>query len=430
MPHQLHRLAFLSTHTSLLAQPGTTKAGGMNVYIRELTRELGRLGYQVDIYTRCDNPQTAETITCAENVRLITLPAGPAAPLSPPEIQPLLPAFTDAVRRFARRHGHTYDLIHSHYWLSGLSGADLAAEWGCPHVAMFHTLGAVKNRARRGEQESQARIEAERRIVQRAHHLICATPHERDFLADLYGAQPDCVTVVPGGVDRILFQPGPRAQARAQLGLGDGPILLVVGRLEPLKGVDIALRAAALADVDTPLTVLIVGGDEQADGQRAQLEALGRSLGIADRVRFPGAVAHKTLPLYYRAADICVVPSYYESFGLVAVEALACGTPVVATRVGGLQYTVRDGQTGYLVPWRCPEPFAERIEALLANPDLCRRFGDAAPASVAAFEWRAVADRIGAVYERLLAGHDAQPCCGGHHVHRLAARAAACCHAH
>jgi D-inositol-3-phosphate glycosyltransferase len=196
------------------------------------------------------------------------------------------------------------------------------------------------------------------------------------------------------------------------LGLPAGPLLLFVGRLEPLKGVDILLRAAAIADVDEPVRVLVAGGDERLGEERARLEALTVDLGMNDRVRFDSAVAHEALPDYYRAADLCVVPSYYESFGLVAVEALASGTPVVATRVGGLQYTVKDGQTGYLVPWRCPEPFAERIETLLANGDLRRRFSEAAPQSVMSFRWPDVAQRISRVYEHLLAADDPQPHCG------------------
>ena len=438
MARLLHRIALLSTHSSPLARPGTTKAGGMNVYIRQLTRELAALGYAVDIFTRQDGAAPAQPVDLAPHVRLIALPAGPPQPLDSPALQALAPAFTAALHDYCAEHALAYDLIHSHYWIAGLTGVELAAAWRRPHLAMFHTLGAVKNRARRGERESQARIEAERGIVASADHLICATPHERDFLVGLYDADPDCVTVVPGGVDLARFRPGDRAAARARLGLGAGPLLLFVGRLEPLKGVDILLRAAALADADEPLHVLVAGGDERSQDERSQderqrLEALAASLGIGDRVRFDPAVDHEILPDYYRAADLCVVPSYYESFGLVAVEALASGTPVVATRVGGLQYTVRDGQTGYLVPWRCPEPFAERIETLLANDDLRRRFSEAAPPSVAAFQWSEVARRMKDVYEQLLASHDAQPCCESHHLRvtpAAPAATAACCHSH
>ena len=407
MPRSARRVALLSTHSSPLALPGTTKAGGMNVYIRQLTRELAALGYTIDIFTRQDGVAPLEPVAIAPRVRLIALEAGPPEPLDSAAIQAVTPAFTAALLDYRRRSAQRYDLIHSHYWISGLTGVELAAAWRRPHLVMFHTLGAVKNRARRGESESEARIGAERAIVASADHFICATPHERDCLVDLYGAAPDSVTVVPGGVDLDRFRPGDRAAARARLGLGAGPFLLFVGRLEPLKGVDILLRAAAVADVDEPLRVLIAGGDERSSEERRRLEALADRLGIGDRVRFDAAVSHEALPDYYRAADLCVVPSYYESFGLVAVEALASGTPVVATAVGGLQYTVRDGQTGYLVPWRCPEPFAERIETLLANEDLRQRFGEAARRSVTAFQWPGVARRMSQVYEQLLDGREA-----------------------
>ena len=402
MSHHLQRLAFISTHTSPLALPGGTKAGGMNVYIAELTRELGRAGHLVDIFTRVDQRDLPSVVDLAPNVRVINIPAGPPEHLDPVDIYPWIPDFTRGLDDFVRRDGNTYDLIHSHYWISGLTGIALAEQWQRPHIAMFHTLGEVKNRARRTEREPAVRIDSERLIVQRSDRLICATPHERDFLAELYGAHPDCVSIVPGGVDLQRFQPGDRNAARRDLALPDVPIALFVGRLEPLKGVDIAIRAVALTDLDTPLHLLIVGGDDRALAERDRLQTLARSLGIANRVSFIDAVPPDRLANYYRAADVCLVPSYYESFGLVAVEALASGIPVVATRVGGLQYTVRDGRTGYLVSWRCPEPFAERLESLLHNADLARRFGLAAPDSVSHFDWATVARQVSGVYEALL----------------------------
>jgi D-inositol-3-phosphate glycosyltransferase len=402
MSHHLQRLAFISTHTSPLALPGGAKAGGMNVYIAELTRELGRTGHQIDIFTRADHRDLPPIVDLAPNVRVIHIPAGPPTHLDPIDVHPWVPDFTRGLNDFVRHDGHTYDLIHSHYWLSGLSGIALADQWQRPHIAMFHTLGEVKNRARRTEREPAVRIDSERLIVQRSDRLICATPHERDFLAQLYGAHPDCISIVPGGVDLQRFQPGDRTAARRQLALPDGPLALFVGRLEPLKGVDIALRAIALTDLDTPLHLLIVGGDDHAAPERHRLQTLARTLGIAHRVTFIDAVPPDRLATYYRAANVCLVPSYYESFGLVAVEALASGTPVIATRVGGLQYTVRDGRTGYLVSWRCPEPFAERLETLLHNQDLARRFARAAPDSVSHFDWATVARQISGVYESLL----------------------------
>ena len=416
MSHHLQRLAFLSTHSSPLAQPGTTKAGGMNVYIAALTRELGQGGRRVDIFTRRDRPDLPPVVALTRNVRVVNVAAGPARPLPPTVVHDLEPDFRRGVQEFvaaeaaAHPSDRPYDLIHSHYWVSAVTGMALADEWHRPHVAMFHTLGEVKNRARRAEREPAQRIRAERTIVAAADRLICATPHEKNFLVELYGAHADCVRVVPGGVHLDRFRPpaspGERAAVRDRLGLPpSAPVVLFVGRLEPLKGVDILIRAAALADADPPLTLRIVGGDADDSAQRDHLRALAREVGLGDRVRFIDAVNRERLVGYYQAADVCLVPSYYESFGLVAVEALACGTPVIATRVGGLQYTVRDGGTGYLISWRCPEPFAERLEALLANADLRARFGRAARESVRPFDWRTVAAQIVDVYEDLLARH-------------------------
>ena len=377
----------------------------MNVYVTELARQLARTGRSVDIFTRRDAPDLDEVVPLAPNVRLLHLDAGPREPLAPTAVASHVAEFTHEVERLVRAEGTEYDLIHSHYWLSGLSGLALAERWRRPHVAMFHTLGEVKNRARRAEAEPEERIQAERCIVDGADLLICATPHEKDFLVQLYGASEHCVRVVPGGVDLDHFRPGDREAARAALDLPPGRLVLFVGRLEPLKGVDILIRAIAAAELSEPATLMILGGDEQAAGERQRLREVVANTGLDGQVRFLPAVDRAVLPTYYQAADLCVVPSYYESFGLVAVEALACGTPVIATRVGGLQYTVRDGRSGYLISWRCPEPFAERIEALLENPQLLERFGAAAPASVRRFEWEAVAGQIIEVYEELAERH-------------------------
>ena len=307
--------------------------------------------------------------------------------------------------RGARQRGRgAYDVIHSHYWLSGLVGERLKAAWGVPHVVMFHTLGEVKNRASHREHESALRIASEAAIIAGCDRVICATELERTSLRQLYDADPAKVTVIPLGVDLDLFQPASKTEARAELGLSeDQHIVLFVGRIEPLKGVDILINAAAMLESDVECSVMVVGGDNTAKTQVAKLRDLARARGIEGRVSFVGAVDHERLPLYYNAADVCVVPSHYESFGLVAVEAMASGVPVVASRVGGLTGTVRDGETGYLIPWLCPEPFAERIELLLDNDSLRRNLGEAAREEVARYRWENVTSAMLALYRELTA---------------------------
>ncbi len=391
------RIAMVSAHTSPLAPLGGRETGGMNVYVLELSRELARLGYDVDIFTRRDGDLPAiEPI--APRLRLVRLPAGLLAPIEKEEMVRHLPAFARELRAFAAA-GPGYHVVHSHYWQSGWAGGLLARSLRVPHIVMFHTLGEVKNRARFGEAEPTLRIRHERAIARRATAIVTASDHERQLLERYYGADPARMFTVPCGIDLDLFRPLPRQEARAHLGLPpDLPVLLWVGRLEQLKGVDILIDAVAGLERRDAL-LLLVGGDDRAAPLRAALEAQARAAGIADRVRFTGAVDHARLPWYYSAADVCVVPSFYESFGLVAVEAMACGTPVVASRVGGLVSTVIDGVTGYLIPWRCPEPFAEKLDVLLANPELRANFGRAARASVERFRWSTIGLRIADVYD-------------------------------
>ncbi len=395
------RVALISVHTSPLARPGGQKAGGLNVYVLELAQQLASSGRSVDIFSRATDPKTPLVTQIAPNLRAVHLRAGPARYLSPGSVYKRLDAFTQALDRFAAAEGRRYDLVHSHYWLSGLVGERLKTRWQAPHVTMFHTLGEIKNRASPDEHEPDLRIRSEAEIIRGVDAVICATEHERNLLRQLYAADPAKVRVIPLGVDLDRFRPAEKAAARAALGLGEERIVLFVGRLEPLKGVDILINAAALLESDVECTVLIVGGDESSRAQVSRLRELARTRGIANRVAFVGAVDHGVLPLYYSAADVCVVPSHYESFGLVAVEAMASGLPVVASRVGGLARTVKDGETGYLIPWLCPEPFAERIELLLDNEPLRRNLGEAAREAVARYRWENVAAAVLALYEEL-----------------------------
>lgn len=393
------RIATLSVHTSPLARLGGYAAGGMNVYVRETARRLGRLGYSIDIFTRDDGSQPP-VLALEPNARLISLEAGPREPVAKSESIELLPAFLHAMRSFRQHHDLHYDLLQSHYWQAGWVASLLAPRWGIPHVATFHTLGEVKNRALLSENETEQRISAERRIAQTADRVICFSEHERQVLTSVYGSAPDHVEVIPCGVDLQRFQPLDNAECRQALGLGSVPIVLYVGRLEALKGIDILVLAMAQLE-RSDAQLLIVGGDSQAEAEVRDLKQLAASLGIESRVRFVGAVEQSELPRYYNAADVCVMPSYYESFGLVAVEAMACGTPVIGSRVGGLATTIEDGETGYLIPWRCPEPFAERIDLILSNGELRRNLSRSARRSMMRFGWDGVARDLAAEYAQV-----------------------------
>jgi D-inositol-3-phosphate glycosyltransferase len=335
---------------------------------------------------------------------VINITAGPPELIEKDAIVAHLAEFESNLLAFTAGEGVAYDLVHSHYWMSGWAGERLAARWGVRHVAMFHTLGEVKNRARITEHETLARIDAERVVATSADAIVVASDHERSLLTSLYAADASRVHIVPCGVDLDLFVPADKDEARRRLRLGDSErIILFVGRIEPLKGIDVLIGAAAQLHEDENFRVLIVGGDARAEAEVAQLTALAERLGVGHHISFVGAVEHDELPLYYNAADVCVVPSYYESFGMVAIESMACGTPVVASRVGGLASTISDGETGYLISWRCPEPFAERLELLLDNDELRASFGRAAREAVERFRWANVAEAVSALYDELLA---------------------------
>lgn len=392
----------VSVHTSPLAAPGGREAGGMNVYVRELSRELGARGYAVDVFTRCTSPEAPEVQPIGPNVRVVNIHAGPSG-IEKDDIPSHLDEFEANVLAFAEREGIAYDMVHSHYWISGSVATRLCDRWNVPLVAMFHTLGEVKNRARLTEHEGDLRIATERAVTATAERIVVASDHERQLLMTLYGARPETIAVVPCGVDLDLFMPMDKDAARRRLGLRDGErIILFVGRIEPLKGIDILISAAAQLHEEENFRVLIVGGDARAEAQIAELRRLAQELDVDHHISFVGAVEHSELPMYYNAADVCVVPSFYESFGLVAVESMACGTPVVASRVGGLTTTISDGETGYLIPWRCPEPFAERLELLLDNDELRASFGRAGRETVERYRWANVADAVAELYDSLL----------------------------
>lgn len=393
----MYRLALVSFHGCPVARLGERDSGGMNVYVLQVARELARKGHLVDVYTRCHDPSDPQVVDLGYGARVIHLEAGPYDGTKATLYQ-YIPEFVGNLQNFTRTEGVSYDLIHSHYWLSGRVGMALRSQWDVPHVTTFHTLARTKLNARAGESESDLRVRVEETIMEEADAIVVSTNQETQDLARLYGTPGHNVSVVPAGVDTEVFRPSDRYEARRDLGLTRQNVVLYVGRIEPLKGLDILIGAVACIEDIPDIGLVVVGGSLGADDEIGRLKDLSHELGIADRVIFTGAVSHTELPQYYNAADVFVFPSHHESFGLVALEAMACGTPVVASRVGGLTSFISDGLTGYLIPWRCPEPFARRIETLLSNPILRNTMGQAARSRAMGMSWRRAADRTMNVY--------------------------------
>ncbi|HHH40601.1 MAG TPA: glycosyltransferase family 1 protein [Chloroflexi bacterium] len=387
----------------------------MNVYVRDLSRELIRRGHRVDVYTRSQDP-TVPYISHAlgRGGRVIHVPAGPEQPYPKHQVYDHLPEFVEGVLAQAERDGIAYDLVHSHYWLSGWVARELRERWGTPIVHMFHTLGKMKNQVAQtpGAQEPPRRIQVEEEIVRFADRVIAATPVEEEQLVGLYGADPARIRVIPPGVDLERFHPIPPARAKEKVGLGPNcRVILFVGRIEPLKGIDTLLWAISLVrrkrpDLVCGMCVPIIGGNPyriEDNDEMVRLQALRKALEIEEVVTFLGAQDQDVLQYYYAAAEMVVMPSDYESFGMVALEAMACGTPVIASDVGGLSHLVRHGRTGYRVPARDPGALAEKIIRLLTDEGLRRRMGQRAACWAEGYAWPLIADRIEAVYDELVA---------------------------
>jgi D-inositol-3-phosphate glycosyltransferase len=396
----------LSVHTCPLAALGGKETGGMNVYVREVSRELGRLGVDVDVFTRSQDARIPRVVQMTDHVRVFHVPAGPEAPLARERVHEHLDEFVRGVERWRLARHRVYHVIHAHYWLSGVAGLELRGRWSVPLVQMFHTLGRLKNEASRGieDREPDVRVDEEARIAAAADRVIVASDVERARLIRDYDSADARVAVIPCGVDTELFAPCDPTEARTALGLGGGPLLLYVGRLEPIKGLDTLLGAVArLQARGRGVRLLVVGGeaDERADGHQAHLRRRVAALGLADAVRFVGPQPQPDLRVYYNAADITVLPSHYESFGMVAMEAMACGRPVVASRVGGLTAAVVDGVTGLLVAEGDVALLAERIERLLDDADLRARLGLEGVRWAERHRWRCIAESVCREYAAL-----------------------------
>lgn len=408
------RIAMLSVHTSPTAALGGKKTGGMNVYIREFAQELARRGIAVDIYTRRDAPDLPDIdYSLGENVRVIHLLAGPVQYLDPNNVYDYLSQFTAALIAFTTRHGIAYDLIYAHYWLSGWVANKLKEVWGTPFVQMFHTLGHMKHRIGSGQPRlPDTRITVETQIVKWADCIIAATPAEQTQLLWLYRADRRKIVIAPPGVDAVRFRPQSREVARKQLGIDlDCHWLLFVGRIEPLKAVDTILEAIAILRKDQPsltdrLCLAVIGGDpsDVTDVELTRLQNLAVKLYLTDIVCFMGAKGHDLLPLYYSAAEAVIVPSDYESFGMVALEAMASGTPVIATKVGGLAFLIRDQKTGLHIPARDPQALADAIKDVLSNPQKRQSLGESAAEVAEHYSWSNIVNRLLPVFKNVVAG--------------------------
>lgn len=415
------RIAMLSVHACPLALMGGKKTGGMNVYVRDFSRALGQVGIQVDVYTRSqDDCQPMIKRELGPGGRVIHVAAGPERPIPVSDIPLYLDEFAANVVAFAAQENIHYDLIHSHYWLSGLVAEKLRHAWGdVPIVHMFHTLGHMKNQIATDESERapQVRLDGEARVVKIADRIIAATSAEESQLIEYLHADAAKIAIVPPGVDLSRFHLSAEEKdkeqeaAKASVGIPCGNHnILFAGRIEPLKGIDTLMLAMSILrerhpDAAKNACVAIIGGDPWADtleAEMARLQALRTELGITDLVTFLGAKDQDVLPAYYAAAEMVVMPSHYESFGMVALEAMAMGTPVIASEVGGLAHLIQHGVNGFHVPSRNPEALAARILQLLESPLLRKKLGHNAQIYARQYAWEKIVQRMLAVYQELL----------------------------
>jgi len=410
-------IAMISYHTCPLAVLGGKDTGGMNVYVRELTRHLGQLGVHVDVFTRSQDEHVPHVLhNLGYGNRVVHVPAGPEYPLPKKQLAEYIPQFAAGIAAFAAEKGIHYDLIHSHYWMSGAAALELKSIWQVPVVQMFHTLGLMKNRIALSpdEMEGEYRVSGEINVIRAVDRIIAATPAEQSQLEFLYQAPSRKITVIPPGVDTSQFYPIPPDEAKSAVEIpAHDRIILFVGRIERLKGIDTLIRSIGILRergilAENPHDLAIIGGDPNVDAsmlnvEMARLQALCHELNLNDLVIFLGKRGQDTLPYYYSAAEVLVMPSHYESFGMVALEAMACGTPVVASQVGGLAFLIQDGVTGFVVPDGNPTLLADRLEQLIRDPQLRQRLGQQAADYARQYAWEKIAQRMLQVYQEELA---------------------------
>ena len=421
----LTRIALISDHASPLAAAGGVDSGGQNIYVAQVARQLVALGYHVDVFTRRDSPLLAEVVQCGDGLRVIHVPAGPAEFVRKEDLLPTMQQFAAYMETVCARDG-AYELIHANFFMSGLVALMLKQKLGIPFVITFHALGRVRRLYQReADQFPAERIDIEDRIIEHADGIIAECPQDESDLLSLYRADPAKISVIPCGFDAAEFWPIAKRFARKTLGLApDQALLLSLGRTVPRKGIDNAILALArLADKDAMRpTLMVVGGnsdlpDPALTPEIARLRAIAQARNVGSQVIFVGRRSRELLKLYYSAADIFITTPWYEPFGITPLEAMACGTPVIGSDVGGIKYSVVEGQTGYLVAPNDPDALAERIESLYRQPERLKEFARNGIRRVNRnFTWGGVAGSIAAFY-RQVCGETVQP------QHRIAALA-------
>jgi D-inositol-3-phosphate glycosyltransferase len=399
------KIAMISAHSCPVGDLGARDTGGMSVYIREIARELGKDGNTIDIYTRVHNPVDPRVEDLSEGVRLIHLKAGKEATIHKMGVYFSLPEFTFNLDNFWNNNSLEYDIVFSHYWISALVGKYLRQKRQTPYVSMYHTLGAVKNSIGIGEREPALRIVSEQETMSDCQRIIVATDKEKHQLMHYYGATPEKVGVVPCGVNMELFRPVDKATAREKLGLTDEKIILFVGRIDPLKGIDKLIYSMSILKDIKKARLLVVGGDENSQPELEKLKKLADKLNVGEYVDFRGLVKQQQLPYFYSAADVCVVPSYYESFGLVPLESLACGTPVIATDVGNLKNIIKHGETGHILKDNSPGEITRAIVSQLSLPAKDAESIMSIRASVSKWGWANIAGKVTAEMRLAIDNH-------------------------
>jgi D-inositol-3-phosphate glycosyltransferase len=414
-PDMPMNIAMISYHTCPLATLGGKDTGGMNVYVRDLTRYLGKFGIHVDVFTRSQDEHVPHVLhDLGYGNRIVHIPAGPENPVTKKDLPTHIPEFVSGIREFAHRKNIQYDLIHSHYWMSGIAALSLKKEWQIPVLQMFHTLARLKiTQSFPSTDDDAARSEGEQSVMDRVDHIIAATQDESEKMTQLYRLSQSKISVIPPGIDTTHFYPIPVDEAKSFIGVPrDEKMLLFVGRIEPLKGIDKILYAIAnlqKGDIlsNCPNHLIIIGGDPNTttadtNQEMARLQQLCRDLNINNLVLFLGKQSQDTLPYYYSAAEIVLVPSHYESFGLVALEAMACGIPVIATQVGGLTTLVRNGVTGYTVPDDDPQALELSLTQLICKDEIRKRMSLNALAYAKNYSWDLITPKIIEEYKNLL----------------------------